>query len=276
MNFGAAGHTGQTMSRSLPPPLRKSLGQHHLIRPEACTPLLDYLQPQGHRVVEVGPGGGVLTGLLLASARAVDVIEMDSAWAFFLSDLYRQSALRIVTGDALDIRWERLAPGSLVTGNLPYQISTALVERLLPLAMVVPRAAFLVQREVAERLVALPGSSAYGSLSVLVNACSDCEVLGYVARGSFRPPPKVEGAFVGLRLRPPPFDVCEFPRFAKTVREAFALRRKTLRNSLATAWGKEDAERVLAELGLDSRVRAESLDRSAFLELHAWRSARSS
>jgi 16S rRNA (adenine1518-N6/adenine1519-N6)-dimethyltransferase len=221
--------------------------------------------------VEVGPGGGVLTWRLLASARCVDAIEMDPAWAFFLRDLSEPTALRVVIGDALDVRWERLPKGSLVTGNLPYRISTALVERLLPLADVVPRAAFLVQREVAERLVAVPGAPAYGSLSVLVDICADRTVLGYVARGSFRPPPQVEGAFVGLSFRHPPFDVVEFAAFARTVRQAFALRRKTLRNSLAAAWGREAAENALEALGLDARVRAEALDSSAFVELHAWR-----
>lgn len=259
------------MSRRGEPRLKKALGQHHLVRPESCAPLLQFLQAERARVVEVGPGGGILTRQLLERASRVDVVEMDPEWAFSLAVAERDSALGVVVADAMTIEWGALARPTLVTGNLPYQISTALIERLLRHADRIPRAAFLVQREVAERLVARPGSSAYGSLSVLVATCSKTTFLGRVARGAFRPPPKVEGAFVGLELREPPFPTEELSDFAATVRAAFGLRRKTLRNSLAAAWGREASEDAVAGLGCDHRARAEELDISAFLRLHELR-----
>jgi 16S rRNA (adenine1518-N6/adenine1519-N6)-dimethyltransferase len=253
------------------PRLKKHLGQHHLVRDESCAPLLEYLRPEGCRVLEVGPGGGILTRQLVATATSVAAVEMDLEWACSLRAADLGPALTVVAGDALALDWQRLPGETLVTGNLPYQIATALIERVLPLHATVPRAAFLVQREVAERLAARPGSAAYGSLSVLVSAAAEVVLLGRVARGSFRPPPKVEGAFVGLKLRELPSPVASLGEFAATVRLAFGLRRKTLRNALAAGWGREHAERVIADLGYGSRVRAEELDLGAFLRLHELR-----
>jgi 16S rRNA (adenine1518-N6/adenine1519-N6)-dimethyltransferase len=155
-----------------------------------------------------------------------------------------------------------------VAGNLPYNIATALIGDLLPHHERVPRAAFLVQREVAERLLASPGDSGYGSFSVVVAAYARAVPLGRVRRGSFHPPPKVEGAFVGLELRPPPLPDREMPAFLDTVRFAFAQRRKTLRNALAAAWGRDRAVAVIAAVGLPDDVRAERLGLREFLALH--------
>src|SRR6202166_4449583 len=194
-----------------PPRLDKALGQHHLVSGSLCRPLIEFLQPAGQRVVEVGPGGGVLTAELLAAA---------------------------------------------------------LLGALLPHHRRVPRAAFLVQREVAERLLAGPGDPAYGSFSVLVAAYARAVPLGRVRRGSFRPPPKVEGAYVGFELRPPPLPEGEMPAFLTTVRLAFGQRRKTLRNALAAGWGRERAGAVLAALGLPDDTRAERLGLAELLALH--------
>jgi 16S rRNA (adenine1518-N6/adenine1519-N6)-dimethyltransferase len=254
------------------PRLRKGLGQHHLVAGALCRPLVDFLQPAGRRVVEVGPGGGMLTAELLAAGARVIAWEMDLAWA---AELRRRlpavagSRLALVVGDALDLPWQRLPPPTLVAGNLPYNIATALMAALLPHHREVPRAAFLVQREVAERLLARPGDPAYGSFSVLVAAHARAVPLGRVRRGSFRPPPKVEGAFVGFELRPPPLPEGDMPAFLATVRLAFAQRRKTLRNALAAGWGAERAAAVLAALGLPADARAERLGLAELLALHA-------
>ncbi|HMB54314.1 MAG TPA: rRNA adenine N-6-methyltransferase family protein, partial [Thermoanaerobaculia bacterium] len=97
---------------------------------------------------------------------------------------------------------------------------------------------------------------------------ADARRLGVVRRGAFRPPPKVDGAFVGLILKEPPLPAEEMPNFRKTVSAAFALRRKTLRNSLASAWGKQPAAQAVAAAGLDDRVRAEALGLEELVELH--------
>jgi 16S rRNA (adenine1518-N6/adenine1519-N6)-dimethyltransferase len=250
------------------PPLKKALGQHHLVDGALCRPLIDFLAPEGGRVLEIGPGGGVLTAGLLAAGARVLGWELDAAWAAELRRRLAGPRLALVVGDALEIAWGRLPPPTLVAGNLPYNVATAILQDLLPHHARIPRAAFLVQKEVAERIVAPPGSGAYGSFSVLVAAYARPRLLGRVRPGSFRPPPKVESAFVGLELKPPPLPDVEMPDFVALVRLAFAQRRKTLRNALAAGWGRERAEAVLAAAGLPERVRAEELGLAEFLEIY--------
>src|SRR4029453_3756659 len=122
-------------------------------------------------VWEIGPGSGVLTGqLLVAEARKVVGCELDIAWAFALRSRVRDPRLRIVAADALDIPWHRLPKGSEGAGNLPYNVATAIIDRLLDAHTAVPRAGFLVQLEVAQRLVAQPRAPDYGATSVPVGA----------------------------------------------------------------------------------------------------------
>lgn len=250
------------------PRLKKQFGQHHLVRADLCRPLLDFLEPAGHTVIEVGPGGGILTDLLLESSSQVTALELDPEWAAVLCGKPEHKALRLAVADAMDVQWHRVRAGTLITGNLPYEIASALIRRLLPHHALFPRLAFLIQREVAERFVAQPGTKAYGLLSILAAAWSDTSHLGTVARGSFRPPPKVEGSFIGFRLKPPPLADDEMPAFVRTVELAFSQRRKTVRNALASGWGRELAEAVLFEAGIELRSRAEELDLAGFVALH--------
>lgn len=261
---------------SLPPrlpPLRKALGQHHLVDGALTRPLVSFLAPRGERVIEVGPGGGVLTAeLLAAGARRVVAWELDTAWAAAarrrVVPVADPGRLDLVVGDALAIPWASLPAPTLAAGNLPYQIATALISRLLSAGERVPRAAFLVQWEVAERLVARPREAAYGALSVLVAAWSRAELLGRVKRGSFRPPPQVEGAFVGFTLQPPPLPRPAMEVFTAFVRTGFAQRRKTLVNALAAAYGKARAAAAVAAVGLPPKVRAEELGLEELVELY--------
>jgi 16S rRNA (adenine1518-N6/adenine1519-N6)-dimethyltransferase len=216
-------------------------------------------------VVEIGPGGGVLTDLLLKESASVLAVELDPEWAFALRERSGDRAPELAVADAMAIQWERVPAGALVSGNLPYEIASALIRKLLPMHPRVPRFAFLVQREVAERFVARPRTKAYGLLSVLAAAWSDARLLGIVARGSFRPPPKVEGAFIGFTLKPPPLVDSEMPAFVETVELAFSQRRKTLRNALASGWGRERAEAVLEAAGVDRRTRAEEIGLETFV-----------
>lgn len=251
----------------LEPRLKKRFGQHHLTRPELCRPLVDYLAPQRSRVVEIGPGGGILTDLLLARESRVWALELDPEWAFTLAGSRTRSQMQVVVTDAMRLRWDAVPRGTLVAGNLPYEIASALIRTLLPLHERIPRMAFLIQREVAERFVAKPGTKAYGLLAVLAAAWSQVELLGVVARGSFRPPPKVEGAFVGFRLVAPPLPDADMPAFVATVELAFSQRRKTLRNALASRWGRVGAEEVLLQAGLNHKTRAEQLALDDFVRI---------
>ncbi len=250
------------------PLLKKSLGQHHLVDPALCRPLVEFLRPEGGRVLKIGPGGGVLTTALLGAGAWVQAWELDLEWAAVLRSRLPGPSLALVVGDALTIPWDRLPAPTLAAGNLPYNVATALLERLLPHHERVPRAAFLVQKEVADRLIAGPGDEAYGSLSVITAAYAHARTLGRVKRGSFRPPPKVEGAFVGFTLHAPPLPAEEMPAFIAMVRLAFNQRRKTLRNALAAGWGREKAEAVLSAAGVGERVRAEEVGILGFLEMY--------
>jgi 16S rRNA (adenine1518-N6/adenine1519-N6)-dimethyltransferase len=254
------------------PSLKKRYGQHHLTDGALCRPLLDFLRAGGERVLEIGPGGGALTAELLRAGARVVACEVDPEWAFALRRRFAAPSLRIVVADALAIDYRRLPAPTLVAGNLPFNVATPIIEALLAHPEVVPRAAFMVQKEVAERLVARPGESAYGSLTVLTRAQAEARYLGTVRAGSFRPPPKVSAGFVGLELKEPPLEASEMEGFRRLVRLAFARRRKTLRNSLASGLGRETADALVGALGLDANRRAETMSLGDFVELYrAWR-----
>jgi 16S rRNA (adenine1518-N6/adenine1519-N6)-dimethyltransferase len=249
-------------------PLKKKFGQHHLIRSSICEPLVEYLAPADRLVVEIGPGGGVLTRGLLASGARVWALEIDLAWAVELGSRLPSSCLSTCVVDAAQFDWRRLPVGTLLTGNLPFNVATSIIERQLPHWERIPRAAYLVQKEVGDRLTAGPGEPAYGALSVLTRARARVCRLGRVSRGSFRPPPRVDGVFVGFELVAPPLDESRMEGFVGTVRLAFAQRRKQLANALSAGWGREVAAATLAAAAIDPRARAEALALEQFLALH--------
>ncbi len=248
------------------PHLRRDLGQHHLTRAASCRPLIDFLSPLGGRqVLEIGPGGGVLTGALMAAKACVWALELDPAWAFRLQEQHRGACLRVAVADATEFRWQRLPAATLVAGNLPYNVATPLMRAWAASALRSPRAAFLIQLEVAERLTAAPGEPARGALSVLIQARAKVRRLARVPPGAFNPPPKVDSAFVGLERRPDSIALDDWPSFERFVFALFAHRRKTIRNNLVARFGKPAASALLAlpvpptGAPLDSRRRAETL-----------------
>ena len=250
------------------PRRRRALGQHHLRGPALCRPLVAFLAPAGGAVVEIGPGGGVLTRALLAEGARVLAVELDLAWAAHLRRVLPDPRLAVAAGDALTLAWERLPAGVRVAGNLPYAVATAIVTALLRGARDLDRAAFLVQLEVAERFVARPGAKEYGALSVLTAARAEARLLERLGPGAFRPPPKVESAFIGLTPHPAPLPEAEMPGFERLVHAAFTHRRKTLRNSLGARFGSATAERLLAAAGISASARAEEVALDGFLALH--------
>ncbi len=249
------------------PALKKTLGQHHLRDGRLCEPLLEALDAEGQDVVEIGPGGGILTAELLRVGARVLACELNTPWAVHLRERFDDPDLRITVVDALNLDWRRFPAGTMVTGNLPFNVGTAIIERMLPHHANIPRAAFMVQKEVAERMTAKPREKTYGSFSVIVAAYAKVRYLGTIKPGSFHPPPKVAAAYVGLRLRPPPLADELMPDFCRWVRMAFAKRRKTLRNSLSSGIGRERAEAVLAAADIAPRTRAEELELATFVRL---------
>jgi 16S rRNA (adenine1518-N6/adenine1519-N6)-dimethyltransferase len=203
-------------------------------------------------VIEIGPGRGALTEKLLHRAGRVVAIELDPYLVEFLRRKFAgEPRLEIVHQDVLEAdlaRWGR-AP---IAGNLPYYISSPLIERVARLEP--PRAVFLIQKEVAERLAAVPGTREYGFLTVEVGARMEARQLFPVKPAAFHPPPKVDSAVVLLEPRQTPAAVGDLDDFLKFAAHCFRHKRKTLRNNLGEVYGKEAAG-ALPEAGM----RAEQL-----------------
>lgn len=250
--------------RSSPPPIRKSLGQHFLTDPRILARIADALalSPE-ETVVEIGPGRGALTDQLRARAGRVVAVEVDRALAAMLRERYAADpGVTIVEGNVLEVSLGAVAGGAYaLAGNVPYYITTPIIFHALrsPRAS---RAVFLVQREVAERMVAAPGTRDYGALSANLQALARVELLFGVAPGAFHPPPKVESAVVRVTpLEHPVVAPEEEEGFRAFVVDAFGLRRKQMRRVIRTIAGldAERADRVLAGAGVDPTVRPEVL-----------------
>lgn len=222
----------------------------------------------GSTVYEVGPGPGGLTRALLDRGANVVAVERDRRFAPALAELAEDypGRLRVVEADALKVREEELAgSGARVVANLPYNIGTALLLRWLtgPWPPWWQSLTLMFQKEVAERIVAAPGSSAYGRLSILAQWRSDARVAMQLSRSAFVPPPKVASAVVHMIPRETPAGV-EPRRLEQLTEAAFGQRRKMLRSSLKPIPGALDA---LEELGIDAERRAETLSVDDFVAL---------
>jgi 16S rRNA (adenine1518-N6/adenine1519-N6)-dimethyltransferase len=260
---------------------RRSLGQHFLSDDNILRRIVEALEPTpGDVVLEIGPGQGTLTRALLGRGMRVIAIEKDRRLAeqLRIGDFGSRSA-QIVQGDALRLDWHTLIPQHSirnpqwkVVGNIPYHITTPLIDKALT-APLPERVVFLVQEEVADRIVAPPGSKTYGALSVGVQVVARAEKLFTVKPGSFRPPPRVHSALVRLRpVREPLVDQKEIPRMRQFVTACFGLRRKQLRNVLRSVTGRSAAVVAagLATLGLDPQARPETLPPEDFVRLLRW------
>lgn len=244
----------------------KGFGQNFLVDEAALRAIVAAAEIGARDTVfEVGPGLGVLTTELAERAAAVVSVELDAGLLPVLREtLAGCDNVELVHADALSFDLGRLPTGSLMVANLPYNVATPLIVRCLE-SLRFKRLVFLVQREVAERLVAAPGSPAFGSLSLLVAHFASGRIVRHVPPGAFLPPPKVTSSVVRLDVDP---DARPHPALFELIREGFAHRRKTLKRNLLYAGRRpEDIERALASLGLDERVRAETLGLSDFERL---------
>ena len=255
------------------PPTLKRLGQHFLTDRRVLERIVESLALTGtETVLEIGPGRGALTELLVPAARRVVAVELDRALAAMLRERYADRPhVSIIEQDVLEVPLAELAGDDFVlAGNVPYYITTPILFH----ALVAPRArraVYLVQREVAERVVAPPGDKTYGALSVNVQAVADAELLFRVPAGAFSPPPKVESAVIRVTPRDVPIVAsADEASFRALVQEMFGLRRKQLRRVVRTVarLDVEEADAALARAGLDPEVRPEVLSPEQFAALH--------
>ncbi|MBV8496330.1 MAG: 16S rRNA (adenine(1518)-N(6)/adenine(1519)-N(6))-dimethyltransferase RsmA [Gammaproteobacteria bacterium] len=247
-------------------PRRKRFGQHFLHDPAVIARIVQAVAPRpGEHLLEIGPGRGALTGPLLAcGAATLDAIEIDRDLAASLRARFAQAReLTLHESDALDFDFTALARsrgGPLrVVGNLPYNISTPLLFRLLAHAPALADLTVMLQREVVARLAAAPGGRDYGRLTVMLAPHAEVRQLFAVGPGAFQPPPKVWSAVVHIGMRRAPL-FAPSGRYAEVVAAAFAQRRKTLRNALRRLLTAEEIQAC----GVEPGARPETLAPQAF------------
>ena len=251
----------------------KRLGQHFLRDQRTIQRIIEALDPRpDETIIEIGPGTGALTSTLIERAGRVIAVEFDNKLAPLLSERFgAASNFRLVMADALTTDFcNEIQPANSarLVANLPYNISTAILQRLIAQRACIAEMVLMLQREVVERVIAPPGTTDRGFISVLVEAYCETEKLFDVAPGAFRPPPKVWSSVMRLRFRPRiGAAVADQNLLWETVSAGFAQKRKTILNNLRHSTGhlQETLKRnggasiVLCKAGVDLQRRAETL-----------------
>lgn len=250
---------------------KRSLGQNFLVKSHYSEQIVASVRPQSEEtIIEIGPGQGALTELLVESGARVVAVELDRELAPRLASEFASSAnFRLIEADALEVDFcELIAPAATarVVANLPYNISTPILQRLIQHRHCLREMTLMLQREVVERIVAAPGGKECGYLSVFVQFYCEVEKLFDIPPGAFRPVPKVVSSVIRLKVRPQPAaEVGDQELFLELTKTLFAQRRKTIFNNLragAARLGLADTaqiNRLLSASALDPQRRAETL-----------------
>lgn len=226
---------------------KKQLGQHFLTDQEVAQKIANTVDAcPGLPILEVGPGMGVLTQYLLPKGRPVKVVEIDTESVAYLKEHMPQLGEDILEDDFLRMPLDRIFSGNpfVLTGNYPYNISSQIFFRMLEYRDLIPCCTGMIQREVALRMAAAPGSRTYGILSVLLQAWYDIEYLFTVDEHVFCPPPKVKSAVIRLTRNSVTSLPCQEALFRKVVKTTFNQRRKTLRNNIRPLLTQIDTEQT--------------------------------
>ena len=221
---------------------KKFLGQHFLKDLKIAKDIADTVDAcAGLPVLEVGPGMGVLTQFLIPKERPLKVVELDFESVAYLKENFPSLEKNIIEADFLKMDLEQLFDGQpfVLTGNYPYNISSQIFFKMLEYKELIPCCTGMIQKEVAERMAAAPGSKTYGILSVLMQAWYKVEYLFTVHEHVFNPPPKVKSAVIRMARNDTKELGCNEQLFKQVVKTTFNQRRKTLRNSIKPILGKE-------------------------------------
>jgi len=254
---------------------RKSLGQNFLLNEKVLQQIVELANiTPDDSVLEIGPGPGNLTKYLVQKAKKVLAIEIDRELAAILKAEIKNPNLTIIPADILGYNLNEIKKmGDLfkVISNLPYNISTQVVFKLLETRGLFRELYLLLQKEVAERIVARPRTKDYGILSVVCQLLSDPEIVLILGPEAFKPRPKVDSALVKFRVLPEPrFKLADYQGFKNLVHAGFAMRRKMLKNALARAGlglSPEKVDDLLAKAVINPKSRAEELSVEQFASL---------
>lgn len=260
---------------------KKSLGQNFLVDLNILGKIVDAAQLTADKAaIEIGPGIGSLTEQLAQVAGKVLAVEIDRRLLPILADtLSPYPHVEIVHGDVLEMDIKQLiethfSPGQKISvvANLPYYVTSAILMKLLEERLPLENIVVMIQKEVAERIAAAPGSKAYGSLSIVAQFYAETEMVAIVPRGVFIPQPNVDSAVLRLKIREkPPVELISEKDFFRVIRVSFSMRRKTLSNNLLNGlFRKEEKGRMLSlleEAGIDPIRRAETLSIHEFARL---------
>jgi 16S rRNA (adenine1518-N6/adenine1519-N6)-dimethyltransferase len=246
---------------------RKRFGQNFLTDNHVLESIIDAIGPGRDEVmVEIGPGLAAMTALLLKQLDHMHVVELDRDLVARLEKAYPREKLTVHSGDALKFDFAQIAVPEgkklRVVGNLPYNISSPLLFHLAEFAHLVEDQHFMLQKEVVERMVAVPGTKAYGRLSVMLQWRYDMALLFVVPPTAFDPPPKVESAIVRMVPTARPL-ACDGARLQAVVQKAFSQRRKVIRNCVAGMF----TEAQLVEAGIDPGTRPETVSLEQYVAL---------
>jgi 16S rRNA (adenine1518-N6/adenine1519-N6)-dimethyltransferase len=250
---------------------KRSFSQNFLIQRGAIAQIADAVAALGDQVVELGPGLGALTHALLARGCSVLAVELDRDMVHVLREEFAErERLEVRQGDAAEVDLDAYSRACgtklVVTGNLPYQATGAILRRVVAHRAALRGAVLMVQREVRDRLIAEPATKEYGALTIFTRAGFEVETVCRLRPGSFYPAPKVESAVVRLLPREAPLAE-ENDSFQAVVRAAFQMRRKTLRNALRALGDPDRADRALSIAGIDPARRGETLSIDEFARL---------
>ena len=241
---------------------KKAFGQNFLVNEGAIKTIVESALGTGApRLLEIGPGPGVLTDRLLADGRPLWAVDLDPEACDLLRERFAdRSHFHLLQGDAVRIPLPEGEPWSVV-GNLPYNAATPILARLLTEGIAWDRMVLMFQLEVAQKLMGVPGTKAYGPLSVLAQLCARLTRLVKLGPGSFRPAPKVESAVVQFEPRDEAPTLAERKALLAVLHRSFAHRRKTLANN----WVGGLSAEALSEIGLPSALRAEVIAPATWL-----------
>lgn len=250
-----------------PPFARKRFGQHFLVDPGVIDQIIELIAPKPtDHLIEIGPGRGALTAPLLERGPQLTVIEIDrDLGAIINSKFDHHPRLKIHIEDALNVDFPTIiGPARVrVVGNLPYNISTPLILKLMDQPELIENMTFMLQKEVVERLAAVPGTKDYGRLSVMVQSQGQVEPFFDVPPHAFSPAPKVTSKIVRITPQSPQLSVAGLGQLESCVRIAFGQRRKTIKNTL----GKSVSHDILEVCGIGLKQRPEEIGVSAYVRL---------